>query len=129
MVSTKYPAKKILVVDDDKDTVLTYETGLRLYGFQVYGFTNPFKALDNFSPNFYDLLLIDLRMPEMTGFEFFNEIKKRDANAKVCFITSFEVYYKHIKEIYPEFKEYCFVQKPISVEMLAAILNRQFENT
>ena len=52
-------------------------------------------ALSNYRPNFYDLLLLDIRMPKMNGFELYEKIKKLDNKVKVCFISAYDVDYTH----------------------------------
>ena len=62
--------KRILVIDDNPDIVLTLRVGLESDPtIQVFGFDNPVTALIEFKPNFYDLLLIDVNMPVMDGFQ------------------------------------------------------------
>ena len=109
---------KILIVDDDPDIILSFKNGLESYGFEVDSFNDPLLALKNFKANFYDLLLIDIRMPNMTGFEFYQEINKIDNKAKVCFITAFEVYYRALLEEFADLYQKCFIQKPISIDKL-----------
>jgi CheY-like chemotaxis protein len=71
--STLYPSKsikkKILFVDDDSDTTWLSKTALERNGFEVQAFESPVSALENFKPGSYDLLLIDIKMREMDGFE------------------------------------------------------------
>ena len=119
---------KILIVDDDPDMVLTFKTGLESNGFEVDSYNDPLLALKNFKANFYDLLLIDIRMPDMTGFEFYQEISKIDNKAKVCFITAFEVYYKALLEEFPYFNNICFIRKPISIDELVKRIKREFDS-
>ena len=109
---------KILIVDDDPDMVLTFKTGLESNGFEVDSYNDPLLALKNFKANFYDILLVDVRMPNMTGFEFYQEINKIDNKAKVCFITAFEVYYRALLEEFANLCQKCFIQKPISIDKL-----------
>jgi two-component system, OmpR family, response regulator ChvI len=109
---------KILIVDDDPDIILTFKTGLESHGFEVDSYNDPLLALKNFKPNFYDLLLIDIRMPDMTGFEFYQKINKIDKKVNVCFITAFEFYYKTLLEEFPDLDRKCFIQKPITIDNL-----------
>lgn len=109
---------KILIVDDDPDIILTFKNGLESHGFEVDSYNDPLLALKNFKPNFYDLLLIDIRMPAMTGFEFYQKINKIDKKANVCFITAFEFYYKTLLEEFPDLDRKCFIQKPITIDSL-----------
>lgn len=68
-----------------------FELGLRQFGFQVDTFNNPFSALASYKPGIYDLLLFDIRMPIMNGFELYKEIRKLDEKVKVGFITAYEI--------------------------------------
>ena len=110
---------RILVVDDEPDVTLTLKAGLEDNGFQVDSFNNPLRALEEYKPNFYDLLLIDVRMPQMTGFELYKEIMLRDSNAKACFITAFVTYHKYITE---NMNVKCFIKKPIMMKRLLELI-------
>jgi DNA-binding response OmpR family regulator len=107
----------ILIVDDEDDTALYFKIVLEGAGFYVDVFNDPSKALNNFKPNFYDLLLIDIKMPGMSGFQLHNALKVLDDSIKVCFITAFEPYYQSLKEEY-ELDVKCFIKKPISEDEL-----------
>jgi two-component system, OmpR family, response regulator ChvI len=86
--------------------------------FVVDTFNDPQEALSNFKPGLYDLLLIDVKMPKMNGFELYREMEKIDDKATVCFITAFEVYYKSLRELFPTVKVDCFINKPITTDDL-----------
>src|SRR5687767_8915242 len=78
--------KKILVVDDNPDIAFTLRVGLESDPtMQVYSYDNPVTALLEFSPNFYDLLLIDVNMPMMDGFQLAQKLLQKDLNVRVCF--------------------------------------------
>jgi two-component system response regulator ChvI len=101
------------------------ETGLESSGFMVDSYNSPDIALERFKPDYYDLLLLDVRMPGMTGFELFDEINKMDKRAHAIFITAFEVYYEALKEIYPDLVPSSFIQKPISNDDLVRRIKRE----
>jgi response regulator RpfG family c-di-GMP phosphodiesterase len=61
----------------------------------------------------YDLLIIDLVMPNIDGFELYEEIKKIDNKVKACFITAHDVHSEALRKIYPDFEIDCFMKKPI----------------
>jgi two-component system, OmpR family, response regulator ChvI len=109
---------RVLIVDDDPDITLTFKFGLEKNGFVVTVFNDPLKALSEFGAGLYDLILIDVKMPKMNGFELSKEIEKIDDNPKVCYITSFVVYYESLKEIFPTAKVCCFIKKPIDIGKL-----------
>jgi DNA-binding NtrC family response regulator len=94
--------KKIMIVDDNSDIVFTLRTGLENSDetVQVDGYDNPVNALSAFKPNFYDLLLTDINMPLMNGFELCQKMFKRDNNIKVCFMTSGEINMDAVREMH-----------------------------
>jgi DNA-binding response OmpR family regulator len=109
---------RILLVDDEQDITFSFRMGLENNGFVVDTFNDPKEALSNFKSGFYDLLVIDIKMPKMNGFELYQEIEKIDNKAKVCFITAFEVYYESLREVFRPVKVDCFIKKPITNEEL-----------
>jgi two-component system, OmpR family, response regulator ChvI len=110
--------KRILLVDDEHDITFSLRIGLENNGFVVDTFNDPQEALSNFKAGLYDLLLIDVKMPKMNGFELYREIAKIDNKVKVCFITAFEVYYKSLRELFPTTKVDCYIKKPITTDDL-----------
>jgi len=115
MVTYLSKMTKILIVDDDADITLAFKKGLENDGFKVDVFNDPLEALSNFEASKYDLLLLDIRMPKMNGFELYKEMDKIDNNVKVCFITAFEVYYEALREVFPSMEVECFIRKPIEI--------------
>jgi two-component system, OmpR family, response regulator ChvI len=115
MVTYLSKMAKILIVDDDTDITLAFKKGLENDGFQVDVFNDPLEALSNFQPSKYDLLLLDIRMPKMNGFELYKEMDKIDNDVKVCFITAFEVYYEALREVFPSMEVECFIRKPVEI--------------
>lgn len=113
------------MVDDDHDVLFSMRTALESSGFVVDSYSSPDVALDKFKPYYYDLLLLDVRMPGMTGFELYEEINKVDEKVHVIFITAFEVYYEALKEIYPDLVPSSFIQKPISNDDLAVRIKQE----
>jgi DNA-binding response OmpR family regulator len=111
--------KKILAVDDEPDLTKLCSLALEYHGFKVDTFNDPQEALSNYRPGYYDLVILDIKMPKMDGFELYDEIKKKDHKAKVCFLTASELYYEEFRK-----KEYCaldrdlFIRKPIDNEEL-----------
>jgi two-component system, OmpR family, response regulator ChvI len=118
MVTYLSKMTKILIVDDDTDITLAFKKGLENDGFKVDVFNDPVEALSNFEASKYDLLLLDIRMPKMNGFELYKEMDKIDNDIKVCFITAFEVYYEALREVFPSLEVECFIRKPIEIGSL-----------
>jgi DNA-binding response OmpR family regulator len=117
-------SKRILVVDDEADTNTALHEILEQNGFIVDSYEDPFLALENFKPHFYDLLILDIKMPEMSGFSFYREIKKRDDKMKVCFLTAGEMYYGSYSDIFSSLPANCFIRKPITNDELLKHMDR-----
>ena len=87
--------KRILIVDDDKDITITFKAGIQDSNnhnnakrrIEVHTYNNPVEALSEFTPNFYDLLLVDINMPHMNGFELSERILAIDINVRICFTS------------------------------------------
>jgi DNA-binding response OmpR family regulator len=118
---------KILIVDDDADITLAFKKGLENDGFKVDVFNDPLQALLNFKASDYDLLLLDIRMPKMNGFELYKEIEKIDNGVKVCFITAYEVYYEALREVFPSLEVECFIRKPIEIASLVKKIKSELD--
>jgi CheY-like chemotaxis protein len=109
--------KKIMLVDDEADILWLFkmilESDARL---KVDAFADPIVALENFRPGLYDLLLIDIAMPKMNGFELYDKIRELDKKVKISFVTASEMFYEEIrKEAFPELDTtICFIRKPIA---------------
>ena len=116
--------KKILVVDDEPDNASIFTMGLEDDGFKVDTFTDPLSALSVFKEDKrrrkYDLLILDIKMPDMNGFELYEQIKKIDDKVKVCFLTAYgEGYTEEFKKMFPSSSlGVSFVRKPIRVDDL-----------
>ena len=128
--TTKMPSYRILYVDDDLDILFAIKMGLESYGFIVDTFSNPLEALSSFKPELYDLVLVDIKMPEMSGVEFHQELQKKalyGTEIKTCFITAYEKYFETLRKGFPELYEGCFIQKPIQIEDLVNKINEELK--
>lgn len=114
---------RILIIDDEPDITFAFQKGLRERGFLTVDTVNdPHVALSSFQAGSYDLLLIDIVMPQIDGFGLYEEIRKLDEKVKVCFITAFDVNYKALRAVFPTANSVedigCFIKKPVNVEDL-----------
>ena len=122
--------RRILVVDNEPDITVTLQVGLEEGGFDVDAFTDPLLALKSFKPNFYDLVLIDIVMPKIDGFELYERLKKVDPDVKVYFLTASEMYHEEFRDV-----EHCalnkdlFLRKPISTDDLIREINNRINST
>ena len=125
---TSYNDKKnnrILVVDDEPDIIHVVEMVLEDNGFLVDSYTDPTLALSNFKPGLYDLLLLDIRMPKMNGFELYQKMKEIDSNVKICFFTASELFYEEYRRLdgLPKVDKEYFIQKPFKTKEMIRQLN------
>jgi DNA-binding response OmpR family regulator len=94
-----------LIVDDEPDITSSLKIGLEYNEddeFKVDTFNDPIEGLSNYKTGHYDLLLLDIKMPIMDGFDLYHEIKKIDDNVKIFFLTASEMYYEEFT-----IKQYC----------------------
>ena len=111
--------KRILIVDDEADIARFFRLALERAGFIVDIFNDPVKSLSNYKTGAYDLLLLDVKMPQMSGFELYDKIKEIDDDVDVCFITAYEEYFDEFKKRFPHSdKTEWFIKKPIGMEEL-----------
>ncbi|MGC2598468.1 MAG: response regulator [Nitrososphaeraceae archaeon] len=119
----------ILLVDDEPDTTLALKEGIEGSGFAlVDAFNDPLLALAAFKPGTYDLLLLDVKMNKMGGFELYREIQKKDKKANACFITAYEIYYESLKHEFPGLNVGCFITKPIEINSLVKRIKMELES-
>jgi DNA-binding response OmpR family regulator len=114
---------RIMLVDDEPDINAAMSVVLKRGGYDVDTFENPCIALEKLKPGFYGLIILDVKMPQMDGFELYREIKKVDKKAKICFLTASELYYENFrKEKFTSLDKELFIIKPISnAELLKKI--------
>lgn len=124
---------RILIVDDEPDIASLFKVGLEYEGrFEVDVYNDPTVALSNYKPGLYDLLLLDIKMPKMSGLELYQSIREKDkgkenGGAKVCFITAFEEYYKEFERLFPSLELDCFIRKPISIDKLVEVVKTKLD--
>jgi two-component system response regulator ChvI len=132
MTIKKNDKQRILIVDDESDITSALKMCLELQGFHVDAFTDPVNALAQFKAGFYHLLILDIKMPEMNGFELYKEIKKKDDTVKVFFLTALSKMHDYDafkKEVFPKEGERYFIAKPIENEDILKRINTVIANT
>ena len=121
--------RRILVVDDEPDLTMLCRMSLEHSGFEVDTFNDSQEALSKFKSGSYDLVILDIKMPKMDGFELYYEIKKKDNNAKVCFLTASELYYEEFRtNEYNALDKKLFIRKPIDNEELLKEVNKMMSS-
>ena len=115
--------KSILLVDDEHDNNSIFTIGLQDAGFEVDSYIDPEMALAAFKSNYYDLLLLDIKMPKMNGYELYEKLKKIDDKVNVCFLTASERYKEEHRPSFLSSSFTSFVIKPITVDDLVKKVN------
>ena len=111
---------KILLVDDERDITTVFKAGLERTGaFSVDVFDDPNEAAATFKPNHYHAIVLDIRMPGMSGFQLARALWEKDQSARICFLSAFEIYQQEAEKVFRDFGQHCFITKPISVSALA----------
>jgi len=138
--------KRILIVDDEPDITFTHRTVLEENGFkEVNVYNEPLLALHNFKSRIYSLLITDVAMPRMDGFELYKQIKKIDGRIKVVFVTASEVNYEALRELLPadeqdktailrgsregDEERIHFIRKPVEIKEFIQRVNKELQST
>jgi DNA-binding response OmpR family regulator len=114
---------RILIVDDDSDILLTFTKALEVYSqFEADTFNDPVEALSRFKVKTYDLLIIDIRLPQMDGFELYDKMKEMDNEVKMCFMTGYDINIKALRAVFALSSdlEACSIRKPIDLQEFIA---------
>src|SRR5437660_939932 len=117
--------RRLMAVDDEADITFTLKKELEQSGFSLDVFNDPIVALSYFKPHYYDLILLDVKMPNLNGFELYQEINKKDKNIKACFVTAYELYYESLKKEYPKLNVDCFISKPFDMNNLVNRIKKE----
>ena len=112
---------RILIVDDEKDIAKSFSLALEKDGFIVDTYNDPVIALGDFKSDLYDLLLLDIRLPNMDGFELYDKIREKDKRVKVCFISGYQMNFLALRE--QGLQTDCIISKPIELEDLVRRIN------
>ena len=111
-------------MDDEFDISNSIKRGLEKKGFEVDAYTDPTEALAHYVKGRYDILLVDIRMPKMSGFEFVRAVRSTDSKVQFCFLTAFDVQRSEFSKLFPDVDVSHLLRKPITLTDLAHILNQ-----
>jgi DNA-binding response OmpR family regulator len=142
-------SKRVLIIDDDPDITLTFKMGIEEAchdytrdenknnnnddnnnnnkRIEVFTYNDPLTALSEFKPDFYDLLLIDINLPNTNGFELSEKILGIDINVRICFMSSGEINREALREIHPGISLGCFIKKPVSMDYLVERIEQELD--
>ncbi|MGZ5486788.1 MAG: response regulator [Nitrososphaeraceae archaeon] len=117
----------MLLVDNEVDITYALTNALENEEFNVESFNDPIIALNSYKSNFYDLVILDIKMPNMDGFELYNKIREKDPKVKICFLTASELFYEEFRKsrflLVEKIGEEYFIQKPIKTDDLVQKIN------
>ena len=118
-------------MDDEPDITFTIRSILNDNGFQIDSFNDPITSLKSYITNFYDLVILDIKMPKMDGFELYTKLREKDPKVKICFLTAIATFNEEFRKVRSEvgkiISEEHFIQKPIRnkdlIKKLTSIIN------
>ena len=116
-----------MLVDDEYDHNSIFTIGLQDAGFEVDAYYDPQLALSAFKLDYYDLLILDIRMPKIDGYELYDKIRKIDDKVNVCFLTASERYKEEHRPSFLSSSFTCFLIKPITVDDLVKKVNKMIK--
>ena len=123
-------SKSILALDDDFDIIVIIKSVLQKQGFVVFAFTDPYLALEHFkiNANDYGLVISDVRLPGMNGFEFVSRVKELRPDIKAILMTAFEINdIKNSKLLPAGIRIDAYIQKPISIQALTSLTEKHVD--
>jgi DNA-binding NtrC family response regulator len=117
-----------LIVDDDVDVTITFKAAIEISNIdtnkriEVQASNDPIVALSD-----YDLLLVHINMPHMNDFELSEKIFAIDINVRVCLMSSGEINWEALREMYPTRQEGCFIRKPVTIDYLVKRIRSELD--
>jgi CheY-like chemotaxis protein len=123
------PSLRILALDDEVDIANSIKIGLEHRGFQVDAFTDPAQALSRYVRRRYDMLLVDVRMPGMSGFEFVKAVRSIDPGVQFCLLTAFDVQRNEFTQNFPHDDPTShLLRKPMTLSVLSTALSQLIDD-
>jgi CheY-like chemotaxis protein len=116
----------LMLIDNDEDILFTFKSILAAQGFKVEAFNDPGKALSRFmqvDPSYYNLVVTDIRMPNISGFQLYEKLKEINRDVRVLFMTAFEIGAKQLDTM-PNLHESDIIRKPIEEERFVSMIKK-----
>ncbi|MFL6350192.1 MAG: response regulator [Nitrososphaeraceae archaeon] len=119
-------SKSILAIDDEYDIVNLIQESLYRHRFKICIFTEPSAALEHFISHSkdYGIVISDIRMPGMNGYEFIRNVKESNPKVKVILMTAFEIDDKEFHDVLSDIKLDAFLQKPFHIQQLNEVIEK-----
>ena len=129
LMGSEQQQKRILIIDDEQDIAMILRMTLEQYGFKTDIYVDPILAQEKFRSDQYDLVILDIKMPEVDGFHLYKKIKRIDSRVRIIFLTASEYYYEQFRKEkgFNNFKQELFLRKPIGNEDLVQAINKLLE--
>ena len=113
---------RIMIVDDETDILSVIKRGLEVKKeFEVEVFSrgeDALRIIGSHPQNYYDLIITDIRMPHMNGFELYRRIRETNQSIRIAFITAFEINKDEFSKVIPSVEVTDFISKPVSIANL-----------
>jgi CheY-like chemotaxis protein len=121
--------KKILVVNDEPDVTSMLKMTLERVGLRVDTFNDPVLALKSYKPHLYDLVILDVIMPELDGLELYTQLKRKDSGINICFLTASSEPYREelLKEKYNQLSRDLFLEMPLPTSELIREVKKRLQ--
>jgi DNA-binding response OmpR family regulator len=119
---------RIMIVDENIDTIISLRTALELHGFATDAFSDPEKALESFSFKQYDIVISCIKMRNLSRFEFARRIDNLDKNTKIILMTSFHMTKEEFERVMPSTRVDAFIKKPVGMTRVMDHINALMTN-
>jgi DNA-binding response OmpR family regulator len=121
--------KKILVVNDEPDVTIMLKMTLERAGFRVDTFNDPVLAFKDYKPHTYDLVILDVIMPEVDDLELYTQLKRKDSGVNICFLTASSEPYREelLKERYNQLSRDLYLEMPLPTSELIREVKKRMQ--
>ena len=115
---------RVMVIDNQADLARAFKVGLKSSDIEADAYTDPLQAIKDFQPDKYDLVLLDIHMPAIDGFDVYRELKRIDSDVPICFLTAFDFKEAEFKRLFPDANVDRVLRKPITMSNLLEEVRR-----